>query len=111
MCALSARLCHPVFIQSVTAHAGSLPAAHSLLHCDAAISGVKKAEDGSGDIIVRIYDNSGNSGDVKLVFAVEIISAKLCNIMEASVKTLEMSGNTVTVPLRANGIATIRVAI
>ena len=111
MGALSAKLCHPAFIQSVPAHDGTLPACYSLLSGGAAISGVKKAEDGSGDIVVRIYDTRSESGDAQLKFAGEVNSAKLCSVTEMPGDSLKVSGGTVTVPLKANGIAAVRVTM
>jgi alpha-mannosidase len=106
--ALSMRLCHPVFTQSVTPHKGTLPPVHSLFQCNAAISGIKLAEDNSGDIIIRLYDEKENDHDATVVLAVNIESAHLCSITEAALSPLLVSGNKVTVPLKKNGCATIR---
>ena len=108
MGALSEKLCHPVFAQSVAAHGGTLPAAHSLLDCDAALSGVKLAEDGSGDIVVRIYDDTGEGREAHVALTAGVASARLCSLTELPGEALCVSGNIVTVPLRKNGLATVR---
>ena len=109
--ALSMRLCHPAFVQSVPAHDGELPPALSLLQTDAAISGVKPAEDGSGDIIVRIYDTDNKSGNVSMSFASEVEAAWVCSLMEVKNESIKVDGNKVVVPLKANSLATIRVTL
>ena len=109
--ALSERLCHPPFVQSVPAHDGKLPPTLSLLHTDVAISGIKPAEDGSGDIIVRIYDNNDKSENVSVSFATNVKAAWLCSLMEVKYESLKVNENSISVPLRANGMATIRVRV
>jgi len=109
MNALSKKLCHPAFSQSVTEHKGNLPPVSSLLSCDAAVSGVKKAEDNSGDIIIRIYDNTGKSGTKTIILANKVSSACLCSITETPGKPVKVSGNTIKVPVRAGGLATVRI--
>jgi len=108
--ALSMRLNHPTFAVSVTGHSGDLPAEYSLLKCDAAISGVKLAEDGSGDLIIRLYDqNSGHCASLTL--AEEVESAHLCSLTEAPGGLLETNCSTVTVPMRIHGVSTVRVKL
>jgi len=109
MTALSKRLCHPAFSRSVTKHEGTLPAELSLLESGAAISGIKAAEDGSGDAIVRLYDETGETRTVFLKLAVPIEAACLCSLTEKPGQTLAVSGNDVTVPVPAFGIASVRI--
>jgi len=107
--ALSKRLCHPAFPLSVTAHGGELPAEFSLLRCDAAISGVKPAEDGSGDVIIRLYGDRDSDQDTALTLREPVVSACLCSLTEVPGTPLAVSGRTVKVPLRQNVVATVRV--
>jgi len=109
MRALSGRLCHPIFTQSVTAHSGKLPPVYSLLSCDAAISGIKPAEDGSGDIIIRIYDDTDKSRDAVITLAEQAVSARLCTVTESPLEPLTVSGRKIIVPLKKNSIATVRI--
>ena len=109
MNALSKKLCHPAFSQSVTSHKGNLPPVYSLLSSDTAVSGVKKAEDNSGDIIIRIYDNTGKSCVKNIKLASNISSAYLCSITETPGKPIKVLGSTLKVPVRANGLATVRI--
>jgi len=106
---LSSRLCHPVFAQSVKPHNGALPAERSLLRCDAAISCVKPAEDGSGDIIVRLYDDTGKDREVTLTLAYKTGSASLCTLTETPVKKIPVLGGSIAIPLKKYSIATVRV--
>lgn len=106
---LSKKLCHPTFPHSVTAHTGILPAVHSLMACDAIISGIKPAEDGSEDIIIRLY----NVGDRDRIYTVSlsehIESAYLCSITEVPGEKLLISSKEISVPIGKYKLATIRV--
>ena len=109
MGALSMRLCHPVFAQSVTAHKGSLPAEYSMMDCDAAVSCVKPAEDGSGDLVIRLYDDLGKDRDAVISLAAGATGAQLCSLTENTVKSLPVQSGKIPVPLRKHGCATVRV--
>ena len=106
--ALSARLCHPAFSHSVPAHKGMLPAEYSLLSCDTAISGIKTAEDGSGDIIIRLYNESNQRRDATITLANDLESACLCSITETPGEQLKFIDNEVIVPMHKHKLATIR---
>ena len=110
LAALSKRLCHPAFSRSVTAHAGTLPAQNTLMACDAAVSGVKLAEDGTGDIIIRLYEETGTARDAALSLPADTAkTACLCSLTEVPGEALTVSGGNITVPLPAHGIVTVRV--
>jgi hypothetical protein len=109
MAAMSKRLCHPAFPHSVTAHPGTLPAEYSLFDCDAPVSGIKLAEDGSGDVIVRIYNDDCKERDVKITFANEIQSSCLCSLTEVPGEELKVQGKIVNVPICKKKLVTIRV--
>jgi len=110
MAALSMRLCHPVFTQSVTAHGGSLPPEYSMLECDTTISGIKPAEDGSGDIIVRLISDKECDHNAKLKIAGKITKAYFCTITEKPGNELEIThGNTINVPVKNNSVVTVRI--
>ncbi|MCL2832237.1 MAG: glycosyl hydrolase-related protein [Treponema sp.] len=106
---LSLRLCHPVFTQSVTAHKGVFPSQYSLLRCNAAIAGIKPAEDSSGDIIIRLYNDRDHDHNAEITLAGKISSAFLCSITEVPLAGLEISENTIKIPLKKDGMATIRI--
>jgi alpha-mannosidase len=109
MNSFSMRLCHSVFTQSVTAHKGMLPPEYSLMQCDAAVSGIKPAEDGSGDIIIRLYDDKNRDHNAEIKFTGKITSATLCSITEIPYANLDVRGSTVIVPLKRNAMVTIRI--
>jgi alpha-mannosidase len=109
---LSAKFVHRPFSHSVTPHEGRLPAETSLIGvCDgqAAIESVKLAEDGSGDLIVRLSD-VGDGGDVSLAFAAPVKSAAYCDIMESKGEACVCEGNKATLTLRKLGVTTVRVS-
>ena len=108
MGALSMRLNHPAFAQSVPAHPGSLSAEHSMMECGAAVSCVKSAEDGSGDLIIRLYDNKGLDHEATVTLASGVIEASLCSLTENPVKPLDVKGSKLIVPLKKHGCATVR---
>jgi len=111
MRALSNRLCHPVFSQSVEGKKGELGAEYSMMECDGTVSSVKPAEDGSGDIIIRLYDDKGTAGDVSLRFPKAISKAYTCTLSENKLVDLEIIGKSVQVPMPKNGLVTVRVTI
>jgi alpha-mannosidase len=84
----------------------------SFLQCDAPnvmVTTVKKAEDGDA-WIVRLYDWEGKAGDVTLTFPFEIASAEVTGIMEDPGKPVTPNGKSVTFPVGAYAIETVKVA-
>jgi len=106
---LSKKLNHPSFPLSVAPHKGDLPAACSLLECDASISGIKKAEDGSSDLIIRLYNNNELINNAAVILYKDVKSACFCSITEIPGEALKVSGKTITVPIDKFKMVTIRV--
>jgi len=89
-----------------------LPPSASFLRLDrkeAVLLTLKEAEDGDG-WIVRLLEVSGRSQPVKLSFPIfRLHKAALASLVEERRKSLTAKRNTVTVPLRARSVATVRV--
>lgn len=78
------------------------------------IDAVKPAEDGSGDIIVRMYESkrAATTCILKWNLPMTINSAELCNMLESkeSVQSLEFEKNSVNLQFRAFEIKTLRLS-
>lgn len=74
---------------------------------DVKFQAVKQAESGQG-IIVRLRNMTESAQNVTITLnSGTFKEAWLCNLMEDPQSQLELEGNTVTVPIKANGITTI----
>lgn len=73
-------------LSSVTTHATAAAAVPGLCEVDAAavvVEAVKAAEDGSGDVIVRLYESSGGAIETAVRFGSGVLeAASLVNMME-----------------------------
>ena len=74
----------------------------------AAVSGVKLAEDGSGDIIVRLYEAAGEPKAAKVCFGFGVKAAYACDAIERNLEELAVSGDAVETELGAFKIKSIR---
>lgn len=95
----------------LTQAAGRLPA-HSLMQVDAqnvVIDTVKLAEDGSGDMIVRLYESKHAQTAAKLTLGFPAAQAYLCDMLEDPQQELAVSGNAVAFEMRAFEIKTLRI--
>ena len=72
------------------------------------VQGVKMAEDGAG-AIVRLYDLSGQGGEIQLVLAKAPVSAAVVNVHEQPASgSVKVEDKTVTAHLPANGLINLR---
>ncbi len=96
-------------------HKGTMPLSQSFMQCsgDAVIQGVKLAEDGSGDLIVRLYNVSGKNSECTLSFAWELRGASFANIHEESnaERPVHTQGNQAQFTLEANRFETLRLSV
>jgi alpha-mannosidase len=70
---------------------------------------LKQAEDGNG-WIVRLWEIAGQAGPARLTFPQwQPREALLTNLVEENQRPLEVNGHTVTVPIDARGVMTVRV--
>jgi alpha-mannosidase len=94
------------------AHSGSLPAAYSYVTVkpeNVVLTAMKKAEDENG-LIFRFYEWAGESGDVQIHVPKGATGAALSNLMEKTEgSALQVSSDTVTVPIHPYEILTVRV--
>lgn len=100
----------PLILRRTQGGAGSLP--RSLVSIDAEnviIETVKQAEDGQG-IIVRLYENQRNRGQVTLRAALPITAAYRCNLLEENQHPLLVSGSTVHFTIKPYQVITLKLA-
>jgi alpha-mannosidase len=76
----------------------------------AQISAVKRADDGSGDLVVRLYEACGDRTTVTLRLPHRVSVASLCNLLEEPEYTLETSDGIATLTLSPFQLATLRLA-
>ena len=74
------------------------------------VSAVKTPEHAKGrEIILRLYEIEGKSGECKITFADRPVSAKVTDILERTQADTAVSGNIITVFVHANEVVTLRV--
>lgn len=74
----------------------------------AMLTAIKPADDGKG-YIVRIRETAGQATDATVTLFSETAKATACDLVERNKEPLPVQNGKVTVKLRANGMATIRV--
>ena len=95
----------------LTQSAGRCPA-HSLMQVDAPnviIDTVKLAEDGSGDVIVRLYESKHAQTAATLSLGFPAAKAFVCDMLENPQQELAVNTNAVTLAMRAFEIKTVRI--
>jgi mannosylglycerate hydrolase len=91
---------------------GSLPAADSyvrLSNPDIIISCLKRAEDEENSYIIRLFNQSGEPAEDKLVFNRPLASCTLVNLDEKAIREYEYMGNEVPVKLGGKKIVTLKI--
>jgi alpha-mannosidase len=103
---------YPLTAVVTTAHAGSLPAAHSFASIEpenVVLTAVKKAEDANG-LIFRVYEWAGKTGTVKFHVPAGATSATITNLSETPEgNSLAVEGGVVSAPIHPYEILTVRV--
>jgi alpha-mannosidase len=92
-------------------HEGALPAEHSFVDAEpdnVIVSAVKRAEDDNA-LILRFYEWAGKTGDVKLQIPPGATSAADADLMERPEGSVQLQGDTVSVPTKPYEIETIKV--
>ncbi len=96
-------------LRVVTGHAAAAPRpVVTLDHLGVQLSSVKHADDGSGDLIVRLYEACGDRADVTVRTPDRISGALRCNLLEEPVGGIECSDGIVSLTLRPFELATLR---
>jgi alpha-mannosidase len=72
------------------------------------VDAVKLADDGSGDLIVRLHEACGNRSRVSVVTSDRIAAAWRCNLLEEPLTGEEVGDGVVTLTLRPFQIVTVR---
>ncbi|MBQ9131724.1 MAG: alpha-mannosidase, partial [Clostridia bacterium] len=100
----------PLMSRPVSDGKGSIPAAFSLVSCNAknaVITAVKKAEADDG-LIVRLYDAFDCKSNVTLTVPTDYTKAYLCDLLEREEQALSVQNGSVTLPLSNFEILTVK---
>ena len=96
-------------------HRGSLGKSYAFArgnNANVALRALKKAEDGSGDYVVRFFETSGEgSQNASFTFPAEIVGAQEVNGIEDNIGAARYSGNTLNFEIGRYGIKTFRVRL
>jgi alpha-mannosidase len=115
---LGASFNQPLRPVGTSVHAGALPAAGrflTLAPATVAFSALKQAEDGEG-LILRLFETQGKPAIARITMDSllgELASAVEVDVLERPVASsgLKISGNTISLPLPAYGLAAVRLAV
>jgi len=86
----------------------------SLVSCSdprAVIDAVKLAEDGSGDMIIRLYESMNGQRTVRVALPENTAAAWRCSLAEEKQEALALDGGAVSVALHPFEIASIRLTV
>ncbi|MEU1373800.1 glycoside hydrolase family 38 C-terminal domain-containing protein [Streptomyces triculaminicus] len=72
------------------------------------VSAVKLADDGGGDVVVRLYESLGGRAVTRLTAAFPVAEASVCDLLERPVSTLAAEDGALTLSLRPFEIVTLR---
>ncbi len=82
----------------------------SLSEPNVIVIGTKLADKGSG-LVLRLWEVSGQAttAHIKLAPQIPAQKAEACNLVEEPSQPLEVRDHTIAVPIRAHGLATVRI--
>ncbi|MDO9173928.1 MAG: glycosyl hydrolase-related protein, partial [Actinomycetota bacterium] len=80
----------------------------SVVHPGVQVSAVKRADDGSGDLIVRLYEACGARTQVAVRTPDRIAEASRCNLLEEPEHSLDIADGFVNLTLRPFQLETLR---
>jgi len=96
-------------LRVVTGHADRVPGpVVTIDHRGVQISSVKHADDGSGDVIVRLHEACGDRATLTVRTATPISDAVRCNLLEETTGGIECSDGIVSLTLRPFELVTLR---
>ena len=101
----------PLRIVAAAPHTGPRPPSGSLLAVDApnvVLSAVKLAEDGSGAIVIRLYEAWGRRGSVAVTLPGPTQRATTTDLLENEIEEVPVRHGTVTLALAPFEIATVK---
>jgi len=73
------------------------------------LEAIKTAEDGSGDLILRLYESKNSYTSCKVVFGFEVKEVFVTNMLEENTVSLKVENNSVDLRFKAFEIVTLRV--
>jgi len=109
----AAALNTPLTVLPVTPHEGRLPRSHSFVSVDDpgfVVVAVKRADDGSGDVVVRGYEACGGRRRVRLRVALPFDRAGRTDLLERPRHDLPVDGGDVVLALRPFELVTLRLS-
>jgi alpha-mannosidase len=77
-------------------------------HPGVQLSAVKRADDGSGDLIVRLYEACGDRAAISVAAAAPIRAAARCNALEETEASIDVADGIVALVLRPYELLTLR---
>jgi alpha-mannosidase len=80
-------------------------------HPGVQISAVKLADDGSGDLVVRLHEALGDRAQVTLTTRTQCRSATRCNLLEEPLGTIDVGDGIVVLTLRPYELVTLRLTV
>jgi len=75
------------------------------------VDAVKVADDGSGDVVVRLHEATGDRVTASLAAPRRIVAAALCNLLEEPEQALDTPGGAVALTLRPFQLVTVRLTL
>ena len=110
----AARLNHPVVSMPGSGAEVSMLSAVAVTDPAVVITAVKRAEDGSGDIIVRCYESAGGRCSTTMTTAFETSSLTVCDLLERTLDeeagAATLDGGEIRIRLRPFQILTVRLS-
>ena len=80
----------------------------SVEHPGVEVSAVKRADDGSGDLIVRLHEACGARTQVPVRMPARVVEATTCNLLEESEQALDVADGFVNLTLKPFQLITLR---
>jgi alpha-mannosidase len=90
---------------------GTLRRVVSITARGAEVDAVKLADDGSGDVIVRLHEATGNRVSTSVAAPRRIIGASACDLLESAQRSFEVSDGIVALTLRPFDLVTLRLRL
>lgn len=75
------------------------------------IDTLKQAEDGSGDIIIRMYEASNTYTNCKLAIGFDVKNAYITNMLEENQKEVDVKDNEISLEFKGFEIVTVRICL
>ena len=101
----------PLRIVTSGSASDAAPPVVTLDHRGVQLSSVKHADDGSGQMIVRLYEACGDRATVSIRTAGRIRGAVRCNLLEEPTDGIECSDGIVSLTLRPFELVTVRLLV